>query len=120
MPNPVVHWQMLTSDPERSASFYGDLFEWSVSDDNALGYKTVSTGGNGIDGGFWPLPPEGYQMVQLFIQVPNISEYVTRAETLGARVIIPPQKLPDGDEMAILLDPVGFAFGITTGMKHLG
>ena len=120
MANPVIHWQMLTNDPEGSARFYADLFKWEVSDDNALGYKAVQTGaGEGIDGGFWPLPPEGHPMIQLFIRVPDVDEYLQQAEKLGARVIIPPQKLPDGDEMAILLDPVGFAFGLTTGMRHL-
>lgn len=120
MANPVIHWQMLTSDPEASARFYSDLFEWDVSDDNALGYKTVRTGEEGVDGGFWPLPPEGHQMIQLFIRVPDMNACVEQAEKLGARVIIPPQKLPEGDEMAILLDPLGFPFGLTTGMRHLG
>jgi hypothetical protein len=27
-------------------------------------------------------------------------------------VLIPPQELPDGDEMAIILDPEGIALGI--------
>ena len=115
MPNPVIHWQMLTKDPAGSASFYQDVFAWSVSDDNALGYKTVTTGaGAGIDGGFWPLPPEGHQMVQLFIQVDDMAAYCERATAAGAQTIIPPQKLPDGDEMAVLLDPQGFPFGLMT------
>jgi predicted enzyme related to lactoylglutathione lyase len=117
MPNPVTHWQMLTHDPEASARFYGDLFDWTITDENALGYKTAQTGG--ADGGFWPIPQDAPQAVQLFIQVSDIDQYVAQAESLGATVIIPPQKLPEGDELAILLDPFGFPFGLTTGMNHL-
>jgi predicted enzyme related to lactoylglutathione lyase len=31
---------------------------------------------------------------------------------LGATVIVPPTTLPDGDMMAILLDPAGLTFGV--------
>ncbi len=50
--------------------------------------------------------------MQLFISVDKVTEYAARAQELGATPIVPPQTLPDGDELAILLDPFGMAFGI--------
>ncbi len=71
----------------------------------------------GIPGGFWPSPPEGHNLVQLFIRVDSVPDYVGRAEKLGARTIIAPQTLPEGDVLAILLDPQGLPFGIMSSPR---
>jgi uncharacterized protein len=109
-PAPVVEWQMVVKDPEGAAAFYGNLFGWTIDSNNALGYRRVSTGG--VDGGIWPSPPNGHSLVQLFIGVDSVTDYHRRAEEMGAKTIVPPQKLPDGDELAIMLDPSGVAFGL--------
>jgi predicted enzyme related to lactoylglutathione lyase len=111
MSNPVLHWQILSRNPEATASFYGDLFGWQVSAANQLHYREVKTGS--LPGGIWPVAPgEGHPMVQLFVGVPDVAAHVAKATALGAKVIVPPQQLPDGDEMAILLDPDGLPLGI--------
>ncbi|MBI4471404.1 MAG: hypothetical protein HY646_01975, partial [Acidobacteria bacterium] len=73
--------------------------------------------GRGIDGGIWPAPEAGHSMVQLFVEVDDVGGYVDKAKGLGASVIIPLQKLPDGDEMAVILDPVGLALALYKGVK---
>jgi predicted enzyme related to lactoylglutathione lyase len=45
MPNPVMHWQILTKQPKKLEEFYSALFGWKVSGDNALGYRQVDTAG---------------------------------------------------------------------------
>ncbi len=113
MGQPVMRWQIVTKHPDRHGAFYAKLFGWEVTTNNALGYRMVDTGSErGINGGFWPAPPEAPNFVQLFIEVDDVGGHVKQATALGARVIIPPQKLPDGDEMAILHDPEGIPFGI--------
>jgi predicted enzyme related to lactoylglutathione lyase len=73
----------------------------------------VDTGSErGINGGIWPSPPEGHALVSLYVEVDDVTAYVAKAAGLGAKTLIPPQKLPDGDEMALMLDPEGIAFGI--------
>ena len=117
MGNPVMHWQILSKDPERAESFYTELFGWTVAAKNSLGYRTVSTGSKeGIGGGIWPIAPnEGFSMVQLFIRVDDVKAFAAKAQELGGKVIIPPQKLPDGDEMAVLTDADGIPFGLMKG-----
>jgi predicted enzyme related to lactoylglutathione lyase len=113
MGNPVVTWQIISKNPEGAASFYADLFEWRVLNNNALGYRMVDTcNEHGIGGGIWPGPPGAPSFVQLFAEVEDVAATVKRATAKGARVVVPPQKLPDGDEMAVLLDPDGMSFGI--------
>lgn len=113
MGQPVMQWQILAKDPDKVAEFYCQLFGWTVDADNALGYRMIDTGSErGIKGGVWPSPPEGHSLVQLFIEVDEMERSVERAVELGANVIIPPQKLLDGDELAIILGPEGVPFGI--------
>jgi len=109
----VSQWQILSEEPEKSAAFFTELFDWKIDDDNQLGYRRVQTGAEGgIDGGIWPSPPGTKSFVQLFVDVEDVSAAVERAEALGASVIVPPQSLPDGDEMAVLLDPMGMSFAV--------
>lgn len=121
MPNPVTHWQILTKQPEQLESFYSGVFGWKFSEDNPLGYRIVDTGsGEGINGGLWPIAPnEGHSMVQLFIRVEDVGGYLKKVESLGGKVVIPPQILPGGDEMAVAVDPDGIPFGLFRSDKSV-
>ena len=46
------------------------------------------------------------------MSVQNVKDAIQNAETLGAKVIIPATMLPEGDEMAVLLDPEGMSFAV--------
>jgi uncharacterized protein len=117
MSNPVMHWQVLTKQPKKLEEFYSSLFGWKFSGENPLGYRTVqTTSKEGINGGIWPISEkEGHSMVQLFIRVDDVKAYVTKAQTLGAFIVIPPTTLPEGDEMAVVVDPDGIPFAIFRG-----
>jgi predicted enzyme related to lactoylglutathione lyase len=65
-----------------------------------------------MDGGVWPGPPHDRPFVQLFVAVPDVEEHVQRATRLGANVVVPTSVLPDGDTMAVLVDPSGLPFAI--------
>lgn len=109
---PVTHWQILSTDPARTASFYGRVFGWQISADNAMGYREVAAAPGGIRGGIWPLPPGTPGGVQLFLTVPDVAASAAAAVADGASVIVPVTALPDGDVMAVLLDPLGQPFGL--------
>jgi predicted enzyme related to lactoylglutathione lyase len=108
-----MQWQILARNPANEADFYTKLFDWEVNTNNALNYRMVDTGSErGINGGIWPAPPEGHGSVTLYVEVDNVAAYLDKATGLGGKVLIPPQKLPDGDEMALVLDPEGIVLGI--------
>src|SRR5579862_7183779 len=113
MPNPVVQFQILSKSPDETAKFYSDLFGWTTDANNPLGYRRINTGSkDGIQGGIWPAPPQAPNFVQLFIGVDDVKAHSKKAEELGARVLIPPTMLPEGDEMAVMQDPHGMSFAI--------
>ena len=58
MPNPVIRWQMISPEPDKVAGFYKKLFDWKLSNANAMGYRELSSGEkSGTNGGVWPAPP---------------------------------------------------------------
>src|ERR1044071_9801387 len=115
MTHPVVQFQILTKSPDETAAFYGKLFGWKIDADNPLGYRRIDTGTlQGIQGGIWPAPPHAPNFVQLFVGVADVTAAVVQATGLGAKVIIPVTTLPEGEQMAVLLDPHGMAFAVTT------
>ena len=119
MGNPVVQWQIVAKDPDALTRFYASLFGWKVKTNNALGYREVETQSpRGINGGVWPSPPEGHNLVQLFVEVDDVDAYIDKATKLGATVIVPKSELPDGDALAIILDPAGLSFGLYRARKQ--
>jgi predicted enzyme related to lactoylglutathione lyase len=87
MGQPVVSWQIITKNPDRTNEFYTKLFGWKTNTDNALGYRMIDTGSErGINGGIWPAPPQANSFVQLFIEVEDMAGYVEKATKLGAKV----------------------------------
>ena len=113
MGQPVLRWQIISKNPDQATEFYCQLFGWSVNTDNALGYRMIETRSErGTEGGVWPCPPEGHAMVVLYVAVDDVATCVEKARQLGGNVIIPPQKLPEGDEMAVIHDPEGLAVGL--------
>ncbi len=78
-----------------------------------MGYRQLKTGAaNGVDGGVWPAPPGQAGFVQLFVEVADIDGCIAEATKLGAKVIVPRSELPDGDSMAVLLDPTGMSVAV--------
>ncbi|HWA28138.1 MAG TPA: VOC family protein [Lacunisphaera sp.] len=111
MPNPVIRWQIVSPEPNKASRFYEKLFAWKLSTANGLGYRELVNGtGRGVDGGVWPAPPDKPGLVQLVIEVEDVDETLLAAVKLGAQVIVPKSVLPDGDTMAVLLDPTGLSF----------
>ena len=112
MGRPLDQWQIVTPDPERHSAFYSELFGWTIDGDNPLGYRQVGSSDAGVEGGFWPAPPEASAFCQLFFTVDDADAALQRATELDSQIIVPLQVLPDGGRMAVLRDPLGVSFGI--------
>jgi predicted enzyme related to lactoylglutathione lyase len=112
MTHPVVRWQIISPNPDATTGFYKQLFGWSSSKDNALGYREVSTGPGSIDG-VSPAPPACRHSCSSSWPCRSWSA-TSRATELGANVLVPESVLPDGDSMAVLQDPSGLSFAVCT------
>jgi predicted enzyme related to lactoylglutathione lyase len=113
MTRPVVHFEIRGRDPARLQDFYQKLFGWKVNADNALGYGFVEPGlggpeagvGGGITAGDRP-------RVVIYVQVADLSDTMTKAESLGGKRIMEPFQLPGRPTVAQAADPEGNFIGL--------
>jgi predicted enzyme related to lactoylglutathione lyase len=110
MGEPVVHWQILTEDPEQLAEFYTSLFDWSSAKDPEGGSTYVHTNTDeGILGGI--SQHEGYGGVTFYVRVDDLDDYLARATELGGEVQMPPTEAGDV-RLAVFADPRGNSVGL--------
>ena len=123
MGQPVVHFEIIGTDPAGLRGFFGDLFGWEfdtsgavaeeVSEPNDYGFIELLTteDGTGIRGGVGG--GERYEHHTLFyVQVPDVGAALTRAEQLGGQRLMGPAVSPNGLVVAHFNDPEGNLIGL--------
>src|SRR5260370_23855869 len=83
MASPVVHFEIRSSDPDATRSFFGKLFGWTFPDGGIPGYSYVDTGVEGaVPGGISPLQG-GEPLVTFFVGVPDVAATLEAAVAQG-------------------------------------
>jgi predicted enzyme related to lactoylglutathione lyase len=113
MANPVVHFEVVGTDVQKLAQFYGQLFGWNVDANNPMNYGMVEAqGGEGIGGGIG----QGERpSVTFYVQVPDPQAALDQAVKLGGRVVQPVTEIPGVVTMAQFADPEGNIVGVVKG-----
>lgn len=102
---PVVHWEIVATDPDRQAAFYGTLCNWSIGEGPI---REIPPGLGGPEPG-----PAGHirqgesSGVTLYIQVRDLRASLRKAVDLGGRLIADPFDVPGGPTLAAVEDPEG-------------
>src|SRR5436190_769366 len=106
----VGWWEILGTNPAGLRDFYTELLGWKVQHTMTEGfeYHTMDTdaGGGGINGGIGS-SPDGQPHVNVYAGVDDLQKYCEIAESLGAKVVMPPSKVAESTEIALFLDPQG-------------
>lgn len=120
MGQPVVHFEIIGTDPDMLRAYYGDLFGWefavggpvapSVSAAGRYGFTEAEQGGipGGIGGG------DGYAgHVMFYVGVPDVEAALARAESLGGTRVMGPERAPGVDlVVGHFTDPEGQLIGV--------
>jgi uncharacterized protein len=120
MDHTIVHFEIPADDPERAAEFYRELFGWDIKkyEGSAAGgieywmVKTVPTDPDGrptrpgVNGGLMRRMYPNQPLVN-YINVENVDEAVSRAEQLGAKILMGKTPVPGMGWFAQLNDPEG-------------
>ncbi|HEY0578375.1 MAG TPA: VOC family protein [Pseudonocardia sp.] len=126
MGHPVVHFEIIGTDPARLREYYGELFGWefavgdastqAVSQPGNYGFVQGSSNGDGsgINGGV--AGGEGFRpRVLFYVGVPDVEAALRKAESLGGtrRMGPEPERVADGDlVVAHFTDPEGNLIGL--------
>ena len=123
MGQPVVHFEVIGSDPEQLRSYYGDLFGWDfdtpspvareVSDPERYGFldRITSEDGTGIRGGIGGGPSYESHAV-FYVAVADVEAALQRAERLGGSRVMGPATSPNGLVVGHFTDPEGTLIGV--------
>ena|SRR5215207_8710404 len=118
MASPAVAWFEITGkDGPALQKFYGDLFDWQIQDPgDGSGYGVVNAGPKGIGGGIGPAQDGGPGQVTFYVEVEDPQAYLAKAESLGAKTIVPVTEMPQfGLTFAFFADPEGHVMGLSKG-----
>jgi predicted enzyme related to lactoylglutathione lyase len=123
MGQPVVHFEIIGTDPEKLRRYYGAMFGWEldvpspvaqeVSDPDSYGFLDLvaAEDGTGIRGGIGG--GAGYQSHAVFyVGVPNVEAALQRAESLGGTRVMGPATSPSGLVVGHFTDPEGTLIGV--------
>lgn len=103
--------ELMTTDPQAAAAFYGSLFGWTCSDMSGAGgeYRVASVadtmvaGIMGMPPGKPPMPPAW----GCYVTVTDLDATLARCAELGGKAVMPPMEVPNVGRMAVIQDPQG-------------
>ena len=119
--------ELATIDQKAGVAFYRSLFGWGVTE-QPLGpdevYSMFTLRGKEVGAAYAMRPEERQHGApphwNLYVAVENVDDATTRAQELGATVIVPPFDVMDAGRMAILQDPTGAMFQVWQANSHIG
>jgi predicted enzyme related to lactoylglutathione lyase len=118
--SPIVHFQIATSDPEATQTFFREVFDWDFSP-AAIGRITanIDTGARQVQpndiypsGTLLQLPQGAPPYTALFIRVADMDGTVAKAEERGARVLVRRGQTGAGTHVSIFTTPQGLTVGV--------
>jgi hypothetical protein len=118
MGNPIVHWELMSQEPEKVAAFYAKIFGWKVDHHLELNYRIVDTQAagdmKGINGGIVkPDKPGPWPGNMLFyILVDDLAKYRKKVVAAGGKIQIEEQKVPGMGKFSLFTDPEGRMMGL--------
>jgi hypothetical protein len=113
MGNPTMWFEVAAKDREAMKGFYSGLFDWQLSDMDAMPYTTIETGGEGIPGGIGSAPEGNSGHVTFYVLVEDVEAALAKAEGLGATRVMGPMDIPSG-QIGLFADPEGHQIGVMT------
>jgi predicted enzyme related to lactoylglutathione lyase len=120
----IVHFEIPADDPDKLSQFYTDLFGWQIQK-MPMGeagdyYVTMTTESDeqgmpkqpgAINGGMYKRQQADERPTN-YVNVESVDQYVQKARTLGATVLVEKMPVPQMGWFGLLVDPQGNRFGV--------
>jgi predicted enzyme related to lactoylglutathione lyase len=110
--NKVEWFEVATDKPEEAKKFYGELFGWTYKSGGQYNEITTTPGADQPSGGIFDSAGAFPSYAIFYVTVEDVAATLAKAETLGAKTLVPPTSAPDGLVFAQLQDSTGNHFGI--------
>lgn len=121
-PSQVIWYELMTTDVDAAARFYGEVMGWTVVDSGQADkdYRVWLMDAVGV-GGLLPISPDGaaggMKPIWLtYVDVADVDAAVVRSSAAGGGIYMPPTEIPGVGRMALITDPQGAAYYVMTPM----
>jgi predicted enzyme related to lactoylglutathione lyase len=117
--HPIVHLELSANDPAAASKFYSELCGWQIEHAPEFDYYQFRADG-GPGGGFVQVGgPSAAKAgdVLPYIGTDDIDAMLKKAESLGAKTIVPKSEIPMTGWFAVFEDPTGNRVGLYTSMR---
>jgi uncharacterized protein len=123
MGNPIVHFEIIGTDPAKLRGYFGALFGWefdtstpvsdAVSEPLNYGFvnRATTDDGTGIPGGVGGGGAYASQAL-FYVGVPDVEAALRKAESLGGVRRMGPARAPSGLVVGHFTDPEGNLIGV--------
>jgi predicted enzyme related to lactoylglutathione lyase len=114
---------LFSSDPDRAAGFYGEIFDWTAESSGPEfgGYVTFRRGGARVAGMMRNNGSAGMPDVwTTYLAVADATATTEAAAGAGGQVLLEPMQVADLGTMGMVADPGGAAVGIWQPGVHTG
>jgi predicted enzyme related to lactoylglutathione lyase len=124
VPNGAPCWvDLMSSDPEKSKAFYGELLGWQAEEPNAEfgGYTNLTKDGELVAGLMQAMPDAGASDVwSVYLAVDDAAATIAAAKAAGSDIIVDAMPVGDLGTMAVVTDPGGAVIGMWQPGEHRG
>jgi hypothetical protein len=122
MAHPFCHLELDTTDPAKAKAFYSALFDWKITDSDMGGgmvYSTFKPSDDSPGGGMMQHPMPGAPSSWLaYVLVDDINAANKKAVSLGAKLIVNTQEVPNMGWFSVITDPTGAHLGLWQTNPH--
>src|SRR5688572_4618976 len=117
----VVHFEIPFDDKARAMKFYGDLFDWKLTDMPQMNYVMAQTCAvdekqmpkepGAINGGLFERPKEAPNPT-LYVDVSSIEAKLKKVQSAGGKIVTPRTPIPGMGAYARIADTEGNVIGL--------
>ncbi|MBC8366506.1 VOC family protein [bacterium] len=110
--NMICHYEIPSTDFDKSKAFYEGLFGWPIQVMPDMGYMMFGEAGQGVGGGFNKVETVNNEGIQVYIEVEDIDASLAKAKEIGGAVVMAKTEIPGHGFMAFVTDTCGVKIGL--------
>ncbi len=113
--NPIVFWELASSDEEKSVSFFKKVFNWKLELDENLKFYTMPIPKEENEfwgGGIFTLKKAKLPFLTLYIKVDDMDLKVKEIEANGGSIAEEPSDISETTRICLFNEPSGVTFAM--------
>lgn len=116
--NPVVYWELASSNAEKSVEFFKKAFDWNFDyDKNSTIFELPKEINQVRGGGIFTLKMARLPFLTIYIEVDDVYKKEKEIEKLGALIVIPAHEIAPNVHICLFNEPSGVTFAMIQKRK---